>query len=344
VKSVQYYVEPEKSALAKPLSGLFYLIRGIPPDVRFLLNKELMQDLRSFIKENKVDLLQIEDSNMGFYVNALPKGTKVKSVLTFHDINFRKYNRISKIQTTIKRRLRLKLHSIMMRRWEPKIAARFTQCVTMSDLDKELLLSTDPALNVQPIPNGVDTKIFSLLPQNGNLSNHILFVGSMDYSPNVDGVKWFVNNVLPKLDQSMPDYQFWIVGSNPPDEVLALESKKVHVTGFVKDVRPYYESAKIVIVPLFAGGGTRLKILESLALGCPVVSTTIGAEGLELISGQHLLISDTPEDFYLAIKKIIYDHDLQKKLIAQGRERVVEFYDWDAIGDNLEKLYLTITR
>ena len=345
VKSLRYYLQPEVGAFAQPVRGLRYLMRGIPPDLRFSMNHVLMQDLRHFFDENDVDILQIEDPTMALYINAIPKGSRIKTVLTFHDINFKKFERIAKLEPSFKRKLRLRFHSRMMRKWEPKFAARFNRCVTMSDVDRALLTDIDPELRVHTIPNGVDTELFQLFPEKTNtLMYHLLFVGNMDYRPNIEAVKWFVEQVMPWLDQSLPNYMFWIVGVNPRDEVLALKSPKVQVTGRVPDVRPYYENAHIVLVPLFAGGGTRLKILEALSLGRPVVSTTIGAEGLELTPGQHLLIADDVQEFRSGIEALIQDDMFRQNIIAQGRECVVNTYDWGAISENLEELYLRLIR
>ncbi len=345
VKSLRFYVQPEQSAVSKPLRGLAFWMKGIPPDLRFSINALMMQELKEFLLEHEVDLLQIEDPAMALYVDAVPAGKTIKTVLTFHDINFKKFERIAAMEPSFKRKMRLRFHSKMMRKWEPQYASRFSQCVAMSEVDKDLLLNVNPDLNITVIPNGVDTKDFALLPEKQHaLMYHILFVGNMDYRPNIDGIKWFVNKVMPWLDETMPNYMLWIVGINPRDEVLALKSTKVQVTGRVPDVRPYYENAQVVIVPLFAGGGTRLKILESLALGRPVVSTTIGAEGLALIAGQHLLIADEAQEFRSAIEALLKDDLFRQNMVAQGRECVVNAYDWGAIAQRLEKLYIGLTR
>ena len=345
VKSLHFYVQPEVGAFSKPVEGLFYWLRGIPPDLRFTHNKALMKDLRQFITEKKVDVLQIEDPAMALYVNAVPRKKPVKKVLTFHDINFMKFRRIAKMEPSLKRKMRLLFHSWMMKKWEPKFSARFDLCVTMSDVDKELLLSANPILNVQTIPNGVDTKEFPLLAEKNNkLMYQILFVGNMDYRPNIGAVEYFIREVMPLLDERKPNYMFWIVGINPRDEVLALKSSKVQVTGRVPDVRPYYENTQIVVVPLFAGGGTRLKILEAMSLGRPVVSTTIGAEGLDLIPGEHYLVANSAREFRESIELLVNDHQYRKKLVASARDCVVASYDWDAIARKLEKLYLSLIR
>lgn len=343
--SLHFYVQPEEGAFSRLFEGVLYWLRGIPPELRFSHHAAMMQDLRRFMAEQDVDVLQIEDPAMALYVNAVPRKKDVKKVLTFHDINFMKFRRIAKMEPSSKRKVRLLFHSWMMKKWEPKFSARFDLCVTMSDIDKELLLSVNPILNIQTIPNGVDTKEFPLLPEkNGKLMYHILFVGNMDYRPNIDAVEYFTREVMPLLDERKPNYMFWIVGINPREEVLALKSSKVQVTGRVPDVRPYYENTQIVVVPLFAGGGTRLKILEAMSLGRPVVSTTIGAEGLALVSGEQYLVANTPQEFCDSIELLITDQEYRKKMIASGRDCVVAQYDWDAIAQNLEKLYLSLLR
>jgi len=343
VNSLRYYVQPASRALSRPFEALSHWLKGIPPELRFYNNKALMDDLVSLFQKNDIDLLQIEDPAMAMYVNAVPREANVKTVLTFHDINFRKFERIAQLETSAKRRLRLKVHSRMMRKWEPEMAGRFDLCVTMSENDQELLREMNPDIHAIVVSNGVDTEEFDRLEENASrLMYHLLFVGNMDYRPNIDAVTYFVNKVMPLLDQTLPNYVFWIVGINPRDEVLALKSEKVHVTGRVPDVKPYYENAQVVVVPLFAGGGTRLKILEALALGRPVVSTTIGAEGLDLTAGEHFFLADTPETFCEAIEILITDPAFRQKMESQGRQRVVEQYDWTPIMEALEREYLAL--
>lgn len=343
VTSLRYYVQPAYKALSRPFEALSYWLRGIPPELRFFYDRRMMNDLVNLFEKQKIDLLQIEDPAMAMYVNAVPVDANVKKVLTFHDINFRKYERIAHLETSKKRKLRLKFHSRMMKKWEPEIAGRFDLCVTMSENDQELLREMNPGIHAIVVSNGVDTEEFDVLEENrSRLMYHLLFVGNMDYRPNIDAVTYFVKKVMPLLDQTLPNYVFWIVGINPRDEVLALKNEKIQVTGRVPDVKPYYENAQVVVVPLFAGGGTRLKILEALALGRPVVSTTIGAEGLDLTAGEHFFLADTPETFCDAIKILIKDPAFRQRMESQGRQRVVERYDWTPIMEMLEREYLAL--
>lgn len=337
-KSIQCYVQGSSSALDHPLLGILFLLRGMPPDFRSYYNQPLFEAIQNQFLTDPVDVLQVEDPQMAQYVEAVPNGSGAKKVLTFHDINFRKFRRISKLETRWKRRFRLWLHSALLNRWEPKYAAKFDLCVVMSETDRNLLLSRNQDLNVITVPNGVDTTKFHLQISIAPPYN-LVFVGNMDYRPNVEAVAYFCRQVMPKLISELPDLKFYVVGINPLDEVLALSDKHVIVTGHVESVIPFYEKAGVCVVPLHAGGGTRLKILESLALGCPVVSTSVGAEGLDLVDGEHLLIANDTPAFVEKILALLHNVELRRHLIVKGREQVVKYYDWDAIAGRLLEAY-----
>jgi glycosyltransferase involved in cell wall biosynthesis len=279
---------------------------------------------------------------MAQYIEAIPTVKHIKKVLTFHDINFRKFDRISRLETQLKRRLRLRLHSAILRRWEPRYAGRFDLCVTMSDIDKDLLEEMNPALHVKTVPNGVDTKSLTFNP-NSSGGRGLIYVGNMDYRPNIDAVLFFCKEVLPLLVQMDDRFHFTIVGINPRQEVVDLESDHVTVTGMVADVVPWYAKSDICVVPLRAGGGTRLKILEAMALGCPVVSTAVGAEGLDLEDGRHILIADDPSSFVRQIFGLLQNEEVRQRMILSARQQVENVYDWEMIAGSLNSLYQEMT-
>jgi glycosyltransferase involved in cell wall biosynthesis len=141
------------------------------------------------------------------------------------------------------------------------------------------------------------------------------------------------------VKEQIPNIRFLVVGRNPPPEVQALQSEHVIVTGTVPDVTPYYQQSHVAVVPLRAGGGTRLKIPEAMALGRPVVSTSVGCEGIDAQSGKHLLLRDDPRQFAEAIIALLNDCDLYANIRRAGRELVVSRYDWDAIAERTLKIY-----
>lgn len=202
----------------------------------------------------------------------------------------------------------------------------------VSETERKTLLGRNSRLKIDVVPNGTDTKKYQPLEVNHS-PLALLFIGSMSYSPCVDGAVYFCNQILPYIRKEFQDIQVWIVGADPTPAVIRLADENTHITGYVEDVIPYYRRSKVCVVPLRAGGGTRLKILEAMALGRPVVSTTIGCEGLDVINGQHLLIADEPQQFAKQTIRLLTDTALYDSIAGQARELVEEKYDWDVIAD-----------
>jgi glycosyltransferase involved in cell wall biosynthesis len=324
---------------AHHLPGLIaYALRGIPPELKFQWSSELAGKLSQLLTTTAFDIVQIEHSCMAHYLRLIPPQANSRTLLVFHDVGFMQAARVARYERRISWKLRMWLHSRWMRHWEPHYAAHFDRCAAVSDVDRALLLTVNPALTVDVVANGVDTQTHQLLPAATN-GREVLFVGSMDYPPCVDGALYFCDEILPHLRQEIPDVELWIVGKNPLPEVRELHGNGIHVTGFVESVEPYYRRCAACIVPLRAGGGTRLKILEALALGRPVVSTFIGCEGLDLNHGDHVLLADAPAPFAAQVAQLLTDGMLYQRLVNQGRERVVALYDWDAIAAQLLDIY-----
>jgi sugar transferase (PEP-CTERM/EpsH1 system associated) len=213
---------------------------------------------------------------------------------------------------------------------------RFSVCVAVSDRDAAMLRQMSPSTEVYVVPNGVDSDSFA--PRGDRReAESMLFFGTLSYSPNADGLIWFCQEILPRIRQSRPEVRLEVVGLNPPSRVTDLgQLPGVQVTGFVPDIRPKLWSATLCVVPLQVGGGTRLKILEALAAGCPVVSTTVGAEGLDLVEGQHLLVADDAEQFAQKTVQLLESEDLRRRLSDAGRSIVARRYDWKRIAGQLE--------
>ncbi|RCK77758.1 MAG: glycosyl transferase group 1 [Ignavibacteriae bacterium] len=191
------------------------------------------------------------------------------------------------------------------------------------------------------IPNGVDTEYFHPTEENHEQYS-LVFTGALSYIPNSDGAIYFIEQILPHIQKIYPDIKIYIVGKNPPNNLLEKSSKNVIITGYVEDVRPYVWKSAIFVVPLRMGSGTRLKILEALAMKKPVVTTSVGAEGLDVINGETVLIADDPKDFAEKVINLIKDNQLQQKLVSNGYELAKNVYDWIVIGEKLNEVYKTI--
>jgi glycosyltransferase involved in cell wall biosynthesis len=195
------------------------------------------------------------------------------------------------------------------------------------------------------VTNGVDLTLYRpdeiFPPVFTGSGPHLVFTGKMDFRPNVDAALWFADEVLPHLKAAGVDAHFWVVGRNPHARLEALAGHSdVTVTGAVPDVRPYIVQSDVYVVPLLAGGGTRFKILESLALAKPVVSTRLGADGIPVEDGVHLALADEPRDFAQRIISLLADHQQATEMGRRGRAFIQQRFSWENIAPELEKLFL----
>ena len=231
------------------------------------------------------------------------------------------------------------------RRTEELAACRGADHVlTVSEPDRAVLQEALPGLPVTVVPNGVDLAHFRPIPPAAT-DTGVVFVGKMDYRPNVRAAVWFCTEILPAIRRERPDCPVTIVGAQPTAAVRALERLPgVTVTGAVPDTRPYVSRAAVTVVPIRAGSGTRLKILEALALGRAVVSTTAGCEGLNVVDGEQLLVADEPDLFARHVVRLLGDVAERERLGAAGRRLVEARYGWDAAVATVERVYAAVTR
>jgi glycosyltransferase involved in cell wall biosynthesis len=190
--------------------------------------------------------------------------------------------------------------------------------------------------HAEVIPNGIDLGEFRPAPPSS--LPVILFTGLLSYYPNQQGIRWFLDQVFPWVLEQVPHARVVVAGAAPPRWLLWRQSASIEVTGLVTDMRPYIRDAAAVIAPLMIGGGTRVKILEAQAMARPVVSTSVGAEGLHQHPGETLLIADDAETFARQLVRILTTPDEARAIALRGRTHVAQFFDWDRIGERLNRL------
>src|SRR5262249_31649543 len=215
----------------------------------------------------------------------------------------------------------------------------FDRCLAVSETDAAEIKRMAPGAAVSVVRNGVDLTKFT--PDFGPGASHLIaFTGAMDWPPNIDGATFFVREILPRIRQQNAAAHLLIVGSNPSQSLIhTLATPYVRFTGSVEDVRPYLRQARLVVVPLRIGGGTRLKILEAWALGKPVVSTTIGAEGLPAEDGKNIALADSVEAFAQRATQLLNDTRAARELGVAGRRVVEEIFGWDRVARTLLDAY-----
>lgn len=260
-----------------------------------------------------------------------------KIIVDINDLESAKTGRQVGIESSSYMRWAFRREASRLARDERAAVRRFARVAVCSTNDEALLREADRE-RVWVLPNGVDDALFDL-PDVPRDSRRLVFVGTMAYEPNQDAIQYFCREILPRITARVPDVTLDIVGLVPPNSILALhDGRRVYVHPDVPAVEPFVQRAALSIVPLRVGGGTRLKILESLALGTPVVSTTVGAEGLELVAGEHLLLADTAESFADAVIHSLCEPEYSERLAMAGRRLTKELYLWSAIRDRVAML------
>lgn len=329
----------ERQSKLEHMPGLLrFALAGKPPELKFEFCENLAQEIRRLTDEIDFDIVHIEPSYIARYREVLSPDARHKVVLGYHNIEFSLYRLVAHVETDPVAKVRAYMHSAWMRQWEPRYAENFDRRVTCSEVDRQILMGANPKLHVDVCPNGVDTEEYQPLAEE-NERPTLLFVGSMNYAPCADGAVWFCEQMLPYIQSQIPDVDLWIVGRNPPPHVQSLARDNVHVTGWVEDIMPYYRRSTVCVVPLRAGGGTRLKVLEAMALGRPMVSTSIGCEGIDLADGEHIFITDDAPDFARKTVQLLSDAQLRAKMAGNARRLAVEKYDWRVLGDVLTGIY-----
>jgi len=294
----------------------------------------IRETLRSLLDRQYFDIVVFEFLYLVELVNEIDG---IPTLLVEHNVENDIQKRLYETATGPVYYFREKLLWCKLSKFERDYLQKFPSCIAVSERDAALLREMSPTTNVHLVPNGVDSKAFR--PAAGLLraNNTLLFFGTLNYTPNVEGIVWFVHEILPHIREIRPGVELQIVGMDPAPAVTALaQLPGVSLVGFVPDIRERLWSATACVVPLLTGGGTRLKILEALAAGCPVVSTTIGAEGLDLKPGEHLLIADTAEDFAARVVTLLDSPALQQELAHRGQKSVAARYDWAIIARKMD--------
>ncbi len=232
----------------------------------------------------------------------------------------------------------IRLQAKRMLAYEKAVCRGVRKILAVSDTDADGFRKLYGVQDVSVVPTGVDLEYFAP-PQSRKAAGHDLcFLGSMDWMPNIDGALWFVREVLPIIQAKRPGTKVAFVGRSPAPALQKLAGPDLIVTGTVPDVRPYLFGSLVSIVPLHVGGGTRLKIYEAMAARTPVVSTTIGAEGLDVVSGRHILIADQPQDFAAMCLRLLESPAERERLASAAWQLVSDHYSWEAVSTTFEKL------
>lgn len=265
----------------------------------------------------------------------LPLELEVPALLFQHNVEAMIWQRHFEVASNPLKKAFLKLQWRRACRYEAEACAQFDKVVAVSPDDARTMEADYAIESVADVPTGVDTDFFRPAGTVVRKPHNLVFTGSMDWLPNEDGIRWFVDEIYPLLKKRVPDISLTVVGRNPFPSLhqLAARDPSVEVTGRVPDVRPYMEAAEVYVIPLRIGGGTRLKVFEAMAMERPIVSTTVGAEGLPVRDGENLLLADTPVEFSEAVARLLANRELATKLAANAAEMVRRNFGWGGVAN-----------
>jgi len=331
-----FYIPDEQSKWRFALSLIRNLFSPLPYTAQKYDSDEMRCKIRELLEERKFDILHCDTPDFAQYIDEV---RNIPKVVVNHNVESKLMYRRCLYAKNMLERMYLYLQSLKMRRYEKRICGRFDSCVVVSETDKDDLQRISPGAKISIVPNGVDIEYFRPMHEKPT-ENSLIFVGGMSWFPNLDGALWFCEEIWPSIKGEIPGARITFIGPDPSSKILEMaETDNIEAPGFVDDIRSYAAKAAVYVVPLRIGGGTRLKILDAMAMGKAVVSTSIGCEGLDVTPEENIIVADSAEEFARRTVELLRNPDLTERLGIAGRKLAEEKYDWNMIGVKMEEVY-----
>jgi polysaccharide biosynthesis protein PslH len=337
-----------KARTYTPLNVLRGLIGPVPLTVLNCWSANAAAKLARVLHPGRFDSIQIEGMHLAAYLPTIRQAVGNPAIVVdWHNVESELLWRYADLAGNWLTRSVARRTATLVEAAENRLLDECRMHTVTSERERQILLVRRPNAHIRVIPNGVDAAHFSA-PGAAKISpsmptdvsrRSILFVGSLDYHANIDAVRWFARTAWPEISRIHPHLHFEIVGRRPVPEVQALASERIHVSGDVADVRPFYAGAMAVAVPIRCGSGTRLKILEAMAAGVPVISTPLGIEGIDAQEGSHFLSAESAREFVAAIDFLASSPETRRRLAVNARALAADHYDWSIAGEQLYRIH-----
>jgi len=317
-----------EGALAQCVDYILRLPSSAPYAVNKFTDPTVREEVARRLNDSRLDIAVCDflSASLNF-----PKQSPTPVVLFQHNVETMLWRRMAATEKSPLRKLSYSIEARKMEAYETQALRRFPHIIAVSEHDGNEMLTLSPGCRITVVPTGVDTEQYAVVPSAPGDPPLIVFTGSMDWEPNIDAVEYFCAEIWPQILASFPTARFQIVGRSPHPRVQRLVSSSVQVTGTVPSVSDYLRWATVVIVPLRIGGGTRLKIFEAMAMAKALVSTSIGAEGLQVTNGRDILIADDAPSFAASILELLRDRELRRNY-EQNAAQLAARFDWSRIA------------
>ncbi len=307
-----------------------------PLVVCLYLRNDMKNILKQQIEQQKFDLIHAET----FYVMPNIPRSRIPIILAEQTIEYMVYRHFTRDVNMLPLKLLMSYDVAKIHFWEKRFWRRASRIIAMSHADRQVMLSRERDLTVDLVPNGVDTEFFRFKEKYKiRREKKVLFVGNFKWLQNREAVEILAKKVWPIISKELPNVKLWIVGKFPTKEIYSLQNRNISVLDNVDDIRDAYYQSDVMLAPIYGPGGTRYKILESMAAGLPVVTTTTGIEGLNAENRRDALVSDDYREIAGHTLTLLKDSDLSGKLARNGRKLVEKCYSWQKISKNLDRIY-----
>jgi sugar transferase (PEP-CTERM/EpsH1 system associated) len=316
---------------------LLYSTFSEPLQVAYWNSHEMQRQVDRMMDRNGFDLIHVQFFRMAQYVTKFTDSHKILDSCDSYTLNL---SRRAQLDRGLSWPL-LKIEANRVRLYETEIARWFDRVTMVSPLDKDCLLSIDNNIPVSVVPMGVDLEYYQ--PDHEEYGLNLLFTGTIRYFPNKDAVLYFYNEIFPLVKSVVPNVKFYVVGNLPPRKISKLMSNgDIVVTGHVEDVRPYFGKSAVFVCPLRSGSGMQAKILEAMAMGVPVVTSSMGFEAIEATAGQDIIVADDAKKFAQEVIKLLKNRNWRQTVAQNARRLVEKKYNWSSIVKRVDAIYESV--
>ena len=338
--SIEYFeLWPKKSAFHRNVALLMGTFIRYPFSVLAHRSKAFQRRSKQIVESGEIDVIHFDTIGLAQFYS---KEWQCPAVLTHHNIESQLISRRAGVEKNKFKKFYLQAQTRRLQRYESQKSPDFSINIMMSEIDATILKEEASAAVTAIIPNGVDTEYFT--PRRGEEKTALIYTGGMNMYANKDAILYFIDQIWPLVKAKSPQCIFYAVGQDPPEEMhrIAEKDPSVRVTGYVDDVRPYIARSMVYVVPLRVGGGTRLKVLDAMAQGKAIVSTSIGCEGIDVSPGDNIVIADSPALFAEEVLYLLKNIDRCHEIGNAARAMVTTRYSWEIIGKQINQLYNTL--